>query len=162
MRQEFENGSVVLTGDDLTRSIEAMLNHRGAYDIDCSFCKHENNEDFCDGCTISDTNYSCSCHINPPCSKCVGSKFEVSEYLINYTNHKDGKKKWECFKAGEDIFDKATLIETSGLRLSAEILSTGEVAMYIDDGIDAGENDAIEICERKNFKQIMCKMIKEY
>ena len=98
-KQVFEDGSVLLTGDDMITAMERMFNHRGNHDISCSFCAHEGNEEYCEGCTIADTDNSCSCHINPPCSKCVGSKFEVSPFLINYEQHqKEKKKRWQCFK----------------------------------------------------------------
>jgi hypothetical protein len=161
-RQEFKDGSVLLTGDDMIVALEASINHRDAYDIDCSFCKHDGDDEHCGGCTIAATNNSCNCHINPPCSKCVGSKFEASSYLINYIRCSKGRRKWECFKGDKELFDKVTTIENSGLQLSAEILSTGEVAMYIDDGMDCDENDACEICNRKDFKQVMCKMIRNF
>ncbi len=157
MRQEFKDGSVLLTGDDMARAMEAIINRRGAYEIECSFCIHENDEEYCDGCTIADTNYSCSCHINPPCSKCVGSKFEVSPYLINYEHIKGGRRKWECFKGTKETFEKLETIEALGLKLSAETLLTGEIAMYIEDGIE--KDYEIEICKKKDFKQVMCEMI---
>lgn len=159
-KKEFEDGSVLLTGEDMRIALEASINHRGAYDRDCSFCQHEGDEDYCDGCTIADWETSCSCHINPPCGKCVGSKFEVSPYLINYTHHKNGKKKIECFKGDKETFKKLSEIESIGLSLSAETLSTGEIAMYIDDGIE--KDYEIEICVKADFKQTMCKMIGKF
>jgi len=159
-RQEFENGSVLLTGDELAMAMEATINHRGAYEINCSFCVHEGDEGYCKDCTIADTDRSCSCHINPPCSKCVGSKFEVSSYLINYQQHENRKKRWQCFKVNEEVFNKAKEIEDAGLQLSAEILSTGEAAMYIDDGAELDYE--IKICHRHEFRQMMCKMIMDF
>ncbi len=159
-KKVFQDGSVLTTGQEMIDVLEALYNHRGAFDRTCDFCVHEDNtEGFCDGCSISDWELSCSCHINPPCQKCVESKFDVSPYLINYKNHKNGREKWECFKGDKELVDKLAEIESAGLILSAEILTTGEVAMYIDDGIDADENDSIEICQKREFKQTMCKMI---
>jgi hypothetical protein len=157
-RQTFEDGSVLLTGEDMAITIEALINHRGAYEIECSFCKYEGDEKYCQDCTIADTDCSCSCHINPPCSKCVGSKFEVSSYLINYVHHNNGRKKWECFKANEDVFSKLKAIEDADFHISAEILSTGEVAIYVSSNHDEPDLE-IEICPRNIYKQVMCKMI---
>lgn len=156
-RQVFADGTVLLTGDDMTKSLMASLNRRDAYDIDCSFCLHEGNESHCGGCSIADTDYSCSCHINPPCGKCVNSKFEVSPYLINYEAHKGDRKNWQCFKADKAVFDNLASIEGSGLHLSAEVLTTGEAAMYIEDGVE--KDYEIEICARRDFKETMCRMI---
>ena len=160
MKQQFEDGSVLLTGEDMRIALEATINRRGVYDIDCSFCQHEGDEERCKGCTIIDWETSCSCHINPPCSKCVGSKFESSPFLINYVHHKSHRDKWECFKGDEATFKKLEEIESAGLRLSAETLSTGEIAMYIDDGIE--RDYEIEICAKADFKQAMCKMVKKF
>lgn len=160
MKQQFKDGSVLLTGEELRIALEATINRRGAYDIDCSFCRHEDDEEHCKGCTIADWETSCSCHISPPCSKCVGSKFESTPYLINYVHHKSHRDKWECFKGDEATFEKVEKIENSGLRLSAETLSTGEVAMYIDDGVE--RDYEIEICAKADFKQTMCKMVKKF
>ena len=167
MRQEFENGSVLLTGNDMIAAMEKDLNCRDNYDVSCSFCEHEGNDEHCDGCTILDTDYSCSCHINPPCSKCVGSKFEVTPYLINYehivivkSSSNISKKRWikECFKGDKDVFEKLEAIESlPALKLTAESLSTGEIAMYIEDGIE--RDYEIEICRKPDFKQTMRKMI---
>jgi len=161
-RKEFGNGSVLLTGDDMIAALEAAMNRRGAHEIDCDFCQHEGDDEYCYGCSIAGNDYSCSCHINAPCSKCVDSKFEVSPYLVNFLHHKEGKKRWQCFKADKNIFDKATAIENIGLEISAEIICTGEVAMFIDDGVEAGKNDCIEICSRKDFKAVMCRMIESF
>ena len=162
MRQEFKDGSVLLTGNDMIKAMEKAYNHRDNYDTSCSFCVHEGNDEHCEGCTILDTDYSCSCHINPPCSKCVGSKFEVSPYLINYEHIKitGGKKRWiwECFKGDKEVFEKLEAIEAlPALKLTAETLSTSEIAMYIEDGIERDYD--IEICNKPEFKQAMRKMI---
>jgi len=155
-KQIFADGSVLTTGKDMIATMEAMFNRRDAHDISCSFCVHEGNEEYCEGCTIADTDHSCSCHICPPCSKCVGSKFEVSPFLINYEQHKEGRKRWQCFKGDESVFAKLEAIEKTGFHLSAEILSTGEAAIYIDDGSIDYE---VEVCKRSEFKQKMRKMI---
>ena len=164
MRKEFKDGSVLLTGNEMIAALEKGYNRRDNYDVSCSFCEHEGNNEHCEGCTIADTDNSCSCHINPPCSKCVGSKFKVSPYLINYehikTGGKDGKRRWECFKGDKDIFEKLSAIEHIGLKLTTETLSTGGIAMYIEDGIE--RDYEIEICNKKDFKQVMCKMIKSF
>ena len=159
-KQVFRDGSVLLTGKEFTIALEAVVNHRGAYDIDCSFCEHEDEEEYCEGCTIADTDHCCSCHISPPCSKCVGSKFEVSPYLINYIQHKNGRKRWQCFKASADVFNKLKLIEEADLHLSAEILTTNEAAMYVSSNHDEPDLE-VEVCPRNEFKQVMCKMILE-
>lgn len=162
-KQIFADGSVLVIGDDMTKALEARWDRRGNHDISCSFCQHENNDDeYCEGCTIADWETSCSCHINPPCNKCVGSKFEVSPYLINYRHHKNGRTQWECFKGDKNLLDKVEEIKRSGLKLSAEVLSTGEVAMYIDDGEDCDINDSCEICQKKDFREVMTEMIKTF
>lgn len=83
--------------------------------------------------------------------------------MINYEYHNkiQGKIKirWECFAGTKEVFDKLKLIEKNGLKLSAETLSTGEIAMYIDDGVEVGDNDSIEICVKGNFKAVMSGMI---
>ncbi len=160
MKKKFEDGSVLLTGDELVIAMEAMINHRGAYEVDCSFCQYEGNEDYCKGCTITDWETSCSCHIDPPCSKCVGSKFELSLYLINYIHHVQKRERWECFKGDQITCEKLNEIESSGLRLSAETLSTGEIAMYVDDGVELDYE--IEICVKADFKQTMCRMVNKF
>jgi len=59
----------------------------------------------------------------------------------------------------ESVFTKLELIEKAGFKLSAEILSTGEAAVYIEDGDLDYE---IEICLRRNFKKVVCKMITNF
>ena len=159
-KQVFRDGSVLLTGQDMIEALEASYNHCGAHDTDCSFCKHEDDEKYCKGCTIADADHCCSCHINPPCSYCVGSKFEVSPYLINYKQHENGRKRWQCFKATKDVFDKLKLIEEADLHLSAEILTTNEAAMYVSSNHDEPDLE-IKVCPRNEFKPVMCKMILE-
>ena len=158
-KQIFNDGSVLLTGKDMEIAMEAMINHRGRYDISCEFCIHEGDDVYCEGCTILDLDSSCSCHICPPCSKCVGSKFEVSPCLINYIHHKNGRKRWECFKGYQQTFEKLTLMEEKGFHLSAETLTTGEIAMYVEDGEIDYE---IEICNQIEFKQTMSGMVHNF
>jgi hypothetical protein len=45
------------------------------YDIDCKKCEH-NETDICDECSMNNEDTVCSCHINPPCSFCVGLLYE--------------------------------------------------------------------------------------
>lgn len=169
MRQEFKDGSVLCTGDDMIKALYAMFNRQGGYDTDCSFCIHENCEgeeydEHCEPCTIRNTDYSCSCHINPPCSKCVGSRFEVTPYLIDYKHIRTGgKRRWESFKGNEESYNKLIKIMGMGLLLTAETLTTGEIAIYIE-GIEDGVrlDFAIEICTKPEFKEAMCKMIMGY
>jgi hypothetical protein len=132
-KQTFKDGSTLLTGNDMQRALEAMLNRRGAYDIDCSFCVHEYVEDICDECSIG-TDMSCSCHINPPCSKCERSSFEVTPYLLNFEQHEKGSKKWHCIKGDKETYNKLAEIENLGFHISTEILQTNEIALYIEDG----------------------------
>ena len=163
-KKTFADGSVLLTGQEMTDCLLAAINCRGNFDRECSFCRYENTDDErCDDCSIADMDRSCSCHINPPCGKCTESRFEESPYLINY---KVGTRKWQCFKGDKETFDKLTEIEKTDFELSAEILSTGKAAMYIGDpiydDIDCAESKMIEICQRKDFKETMCKMIMEF
>ena len=148
-------------GQDLIVAMEASCNRRGAYDIDCSFCEHGEDEKYCEDCTIADTDYCCSCHINPPCSYCVGSKFEVTPYLVNYKHHKNGRKRWQCFKANKETFDKLEAIEDAGFHLSAEILTTGVAAMYISSNLDEPDLE-VAVCPRREFKRVMCEMILKF
>ena len=166
-RQEFKDGSVLCTGDDMIKALEAMWNRQGGYDRDCSFCIHENCEgekydENCEPCTIRNTDYSCSCHINPPCSKCVGSNFEVTPYLIDYKHiaSGSGNRRWESFKGNEETYNKLMRIMGMGLLVTAETLSTGVIAMYIE-GIEDGVRLDLEIdlCEKPEFKEAMRKMI---
>lgn len=41
----------------------------------CKKCKYENSDE-CIECSHFNYDHSCSCHIHPPCSYCVNSKFE--------------------------------------------------------------------------------------
>ena len=157
--KQFENGSFLVAGRDLENY---LLNRRNKYSVDCKFCSHEDEKDnlICDECSILGDE-SCSCHINPPCSKCENSRFEVSPHLINYKHYKDGKWRWECFKSNEDVFDKFKKIEESGMILSAETITTGEIVIYLglDDDV---EEEEIKICsEKKYFKEEVEKMIIE-
>lgn len=53
-----------------------MCNLRGEINmtVDCGLCKYRNT-DICLECTVWNDE-GCSCHISPPCSTCVNSKFE--------------------------------------------------------------------------------------
>ena len=159
-RQVFEDGGVLLTGEDMRLAMESMFNRRGAAEISCAFCQHENEKEYCPGCSIPDTDYCCSCHIDPPCSYCVGSHFEVSPYLVNYKAYANMGWRWQCFKGTEDVFNKVEAIEKAGFHLSAEILSTGEATMYIGNGNNP--DFEIEICSRRDFKEAMCKMVDKF
>lgn len=158
----FENGSVLYTGNDMTEALLKSLNCRNNYDNSCLFCKHESSELECDGCSVlSDNSYKqgCSCHINPPCSYCTDNHFEPSGYLINYKHYKSNGWKWECFKSTKNIFDRFTKIESRGFEIDAETLSTGEISMTITANEEIYE---IELCEKKDFKLTMEKMIKKF
>jgi hypothetical protein len=141
-------------------ALSKAMNYRNNYNKDCSFCQHEqgpndpDNEN-CDGCSIL-RDSCCSCHINPPCSKCVDSAFEPSGNLINYKHYREGGKwKWECFKSDEQTFKKLTALEGKGYELSTEMLQEGVIAVYL--GFD--ENEDIELCERSEFKKTVNKII---
>ncbi len=155
MKQTFGDGSVLLTGDDFSRAMEAVVNKRGAHDRGCSFCIYEQTED-CDGCALQDRDLSCSCHINPPCAKCVNSKFDVSPYLLNYEHIKQGRRRWECFRGDKKSFEKLTEIENAGLGVTAETLMTGEIAFYIGNGM---EDYTCDICLKVKFRQELPKAI---
>jgi len=43
--------------------------------INCNECKHVDNEDFCNECSVLSEG-CCSCHINTPCAYCTGNLFE--------------------------------------------------------------------------------------
>lgn len=162
----FNNGSVLYTGDDIYKAFEQCWNRRDNYKKSCHFCKHNGSEDgSCDGCSVANDDMCCSCHINPPCAYCVNSNFEVTEYLINFKNYQQGKSRWECFPTTKEVFEKFKVIENSGYILSAEILSTGEIAIYIDkEYLSDLSNirESIDICRKVEFKQHAVKMIKEF
>jgi len=158
MKTEFENGSVLYTGNDVTEILLKSFNRRNNYDHkDCSFCMHENNdEEFCDDCSVYIFEGGCSCHINPPCSFCENNKFEVSNFLINYKHHKKNKWNWECYKSSEKVFNKLTVLEKDGFVLSAETLTTGEIAIYLEKG---GNDHDIVICKKPNFKNAVNSLV---
>ncbi len=160
-KHTFENGSVLYTGKDMYRALESSFNKRNNYQKTCSFCSHQESER-CNGCSVPN-DYSCSCHINPPCSTCVNSGFEPTDFLINYKNHEDGKTKWECFPSSKEILEKFIKIEKMNYELSAEILTTGEVAIYLQHVIpEESIEDMIEICRKPEFKVVATKMIKDF
>ena len=162
--EKFESGSVLYTGNDMMDALRQSLNHRNNYDNkSCSFCKHEENtNNECDSCSVlSDDPYmqGCSCHINPPCAYCVDSHFEPSYFLINYKHYNQKGWKWECFKSTKDVLAKLSKIESKDFELDSETLSTGEISMTISDGEDIYE---IELCQKKDFKSTMEKMIMKF
>ena len=164
MIQKFDNGSVLYTGDDLEKAFERMYNIRNNYDKSCDFCIHDEDSEECENCSIPN-DLSCSCHINPPCSKCVDSRFEPTDCLINFKNYHqsgDGKSKWkwECFPTTEKVYEKFCAIEKSGFEMSAEILQTGEIAIYL--GHVLSNDEIIEICKKVQFKITATKMIEEF
>lgn len=161
----FKDGSVLYTGDDIYKHFERCWNKRDNYQTSCNYCKHENSER-CEECSIP-SGISCSCHLTPPCSKCVNNGFEPTKHLINYENYSaykmkgsKAKPKWECFPTTKEIFEKFTKLEKAGLRLSAEILNTGEIVIYLGKPYD-DKNEKIEICEKLKFKSVAEKMIKK-
>ena len=156
--EHFKDGSILSTGKDMYEAFARSLNKRNNYKKSCDFCKHKF-DSWCEGCEIQNTDLACSCHINPPCSKCVNDHFEPTEYLINYKNHKDKREKWECFPTTKEIFNKFEVLEKEGFGLHAEILTTNEVAIYLEKHFLIRSNhDAIEIC-RVEFKNVSQKMI---
>lgn len=163
--QKFKDGKVLVTGDDVTDYLLKSLNRRNNYNKECSFCIHDGDilheDDFeCGDCSLVTGDMSCSCHINPPCSKCEKSLFEVSSYLINYKHFKDGKSPWECYRGDEKTFKKLEAIEAEGFYANAETLTTGEIAMYISKG--GQEEGDIEICRRVEFKSKMSQFINNF
>ena len=155
---KFKNGSVLYTGDDIYDHLMRSFNKRNNYDKTCDFCKHEEDSEECDGCSLLIEGLSCSCHRNPPCSKCVNSKFEPTPYLINYKNYKNGREMWECFPTTKEIFSKFEMIEKEMFGLHAEILTTGEVAIYLKHVVE-DYDEVIEICKKVKFKSVSQKMI---
>jgi hypothetical protein len=156
--KKFEDGTVLYTGNDMVEALYKSLNKRDNYDRECSFCVHEGSG-FCDDCSLVTGDLACSCHINPPCSKCTDSRFEVSPYLINYKHFKDGKSPWECYRADEKTFKKLELIEAEGFYSNAETLRTDEIALYIT---TKGEYDDIHICKKTEFKTKMSEFINNF
>lgn len=157
MKQCFTDGAVILTGKDFKIWAEAVINRRGAHDISCSFCQHEDDDKYCDGCSVLDWERCCSCHINPPCCYCTDSKFEVTPYLLNYQNCKANKKRrWECVKGNQASFQKLTMLEKEGFEVAAETLTTGEIAICIEKGHKDYE---VEICAQKEFPEKLISLI---
>ena len=161
--EKFKDGSVLYTGSDMSKALLASVNKRNNYRMSCDFCIHNGKDEECDGCSLSDgESLNCSCHINPPCSRCVNLKFEPTPYLINFHNyHGQGRRKWECFPTTKEVFEKFKLIEDDGLALSAEILQTGEIAIYLGRYFD-DKDEIIEICEKVLFKQTATKIIQDF
>lgn len=156
--KRFENGTVIYTGKDMEDALYKALNKRNNYDRECSFCVHDSKDDFCGDCSLLSGDLACSCHINPPCSKCTDSRFEVSPYLINYKHFKDDKNLWECYRADEKTFKKLELIEAEGFYANAETLTTGEIAIYIT----KREYDDIIICRKVEFRIKMSEFINRF
>ncbi len=160
--ETFKDGSVLYTGNDIYKHFEKIWNKRNNYIENCDFCKYNNkDDDRCNECSIA-KGLSCSCHISPPCSKCVNNGFEPTEYLINYENCYGKKREWECFPSTKEVFDKFNLIEKEGYRMSAEILTTGEICVYLDKDPFEGEKDNLEICKKQEFKKVATKMIIDF
>ena len=163
--QKFKNGTILVTGDDIYDYIMKSHNKRNNYKKECSFCLHNGNilhEDICGcgDCSLETGDMACSCHINPPCSKCTESLFEVSPYLINYKHFEKGKSPWECYRGDKQTFDKLTRIESQGFYANAETLITNEIAIYISK-VNKEEED-IEICKKIEFKSAMSKFINNF
>ena len=160
MIRQFKNGSTLVTGNDIYSYFEKSLNKRNNYDKNCSFCEHEGNEK-CDDCSLFSGDMSCSCHINPPCSKCVDSKFEVTKYLINYKCYIEGgngKWRWECFRSDKKTWEVFNKMESDKWELSAETLTNGVIAIYLEKNVD--EIEEIELCGKKvEFKNNVIKFI---
>ena len=163
MIEQFKNGATLITGKDIQRHFEKVFNRRNNYDKNCSFCKYEDDYeiDRCGDCSLESGDMSCSCHINPPCSKCVNSAFEPSQHLINYKHYRvngNGKWRWECFRSDKDTWEVFNKMEADGWELSAETLTNGVIAIYLEKNID--EFEEIELCGKKvEFKNTVIKFI---
>lgn len=58
---------------------------KNGYRLICMECKHAQNEKYCSNVNCSHLwQKGCSCHINPPCGKCLNNHFEEKE-RINVT-----------------------------------------------------------------------------
>ena len=158
--KHFKNGSVLFTGNDMYEAVMRSFSRRNNYTKSCDFCIHEEDSEECDGCSLLTEGLCCSCHINSPCSYCVDSKFEPTPYLINYKNYKDGRAQWECFPSTKEIFNKFEALEKEGFILHAEILTTGEVAIYLKYVFEEYDR-VIKICRKVEFKSAAQKMILE-
>jgi hypothetical protein len=134
--RKFENGSVLVTGDDIYDYL--LSGHM--YDRNCDFCRYVDEEDseHCDGCTGAD-DVSCSCHINPPCSKCENNAFELAENIVDYYEYRNGTKGKKSIKINKDLYNNFKQYEKE-YGLSVEILSTLEKAFYV-----SSTNDDISI-----------------
>jgi len=161
---KFKGGSVLYTGDDMYDML--LATGRGNYVKKCDFCAHLET-DRCDDCSCIDGELCCSCHIAPPCSFCVGNGFEVIGTLINFKNYSSRLKRgfdWETFPTRKmAVFNKYAELENNGFVLSSEILTTGEVAIYLDkdkegNNVATGEG-YIEICRKVEFKIVAERMI---
>lgn len=159
MKKTFNDGSVLLTGEDMRIALEAVLNRRGRYDRTCHFCLHEGDENYCLECSALDTDRCCSCHLNAPCSWCISLKFEVSPYLLNYRHYKQHRKKWECIKGDKESFEKLERIEAAGFSLAAETLRMGEISITIEDDQQDYE---FEICQKQAFLEGIRKIIMSF
>ena len=162
--EKCSDGTIIYTGDDLYKAIMGGFNKRDNYEKSCDFCVHNgSDDDYCSGCSIQDEDRCCSCHINPPCSYCVDSKFEPTTYIINYKNRKDGKTRWECFPTTKKVFKKFRLMESKAFELSAEILPTTIIAIYLNRAYDKLDDfEEIELCTRREFKKTATKMIVDF
>lgn len=163
---KFKDGSVLATGKDIYDML--LPNRRNGYKKECAYCIHRDEKSLCDDCSRNGGDSCCSCHINPPCSFCERDAFEPTSLLINFknysakTNHR--RWSWETFPVTDvKVIEKMKTIEDNGYVLSAEILSTGEIAIYLDfDNESLGEEDSIEICEKVRFKETAIKMINTF
>ena len=78
MIQRFDDGTKLITGNDFDELMGKVLNLPDGKKFGCAECKYAEEKDYCDDidCSHLWDGASCSCHINPPCSKCVNNAFE--------------------------------------------------------------------------------------
>lgn len=170
MKQIFEDGSILITGDeDIRKSFYKMFyGSKPGFDgyerNKCEYCIHQDcdekeYDEFCDVCSVNKFETVCSCHINPPCEFCVNSRFEVTPFLINYRVYfqDNGKqrKKWETIKGDEKHYNLYKKYLAMGIELSCETLITGEIALYL-----GGED--LKICDKYSFKLNLYSILDEH
>ena len=78
MDKTFADGTRLISGEHFTawaKGISALPKGRK---VGCANCLHVDNPDYCksEDCSMQWPDSSCSCHISPPCARCVSMAYE--------------------------------------------------------------------------------------
>ena|ERR1035437_1519837 len=154
--QKFKDGAILMTGDDMWNF---LMGDRTLALPSCEICSNKDDE-LCPDCSMNDTDRSCSCHINPPCSKCIDNHYERSPYAVDYLLYGATGKTWHGFIASEQTYGKWKEFKKQGYFLNIEIMQmTGEAVLYLT---KSDEDIVIEICEKKGINNGFEKILQNY